>query len=92
MTVHQINSLITKGKTVSIKGFDIGGVKKDGILKLTSDFNIELDSSMLSPVKEKKSSSKQCPKCKEGTVIKGKTAFGCSNWKAGCDYRLAFSA
>jgi DNA topoisomerase-3 len=31
-----------------------------------------------------------CPKCKTGQILKGKTAFGCSNYKTGCDYRLAF--
>ncbi|MBA3899371.1 MAG: hypothetical protein H0X62_04035, partial [Bacteroidetes bacterium] len=29
-----------------------------------------------------------CPKCKGKGFIKGSTAFGCSNWKTGCDYRL----
>ena len=24
-------------------------------------------------------------------IIKGKTAYGCSNWKAGCQYRQPFS-
>ena len=28
-----------------------------------------------------------CPKCKQGHVIKGKTAYGCSRWKEGCDFR-----
>ncbi len=28
-----------------------------------------------------------CPKCKQGHVIKGNTAYGCSRWKEGCDFR-----
>ena len=32
----------------------------------------------------------KCPVCGEGKVIKGKTAFGCSRWKEGCDFRKPF--
>ena len=31
-----------------------------------------------------------CPKCGQGKVIKGNTAFGCSRWKEGCDWRKPF--
>ncbi len=31
-----------------------------------------------------------CPVCKEGHIIKGKTAYGCSRWKEGCTYRRPF--
>lgn len=31
-----------------------------------------------------------CPQCKEGIIIKGKSAYGCSNWKNGCNYRIPF--
>ena len=33
---------------------------------------------------------KPCPVCGKGVIIKGKTAYGCSNWKAGCQYRKPF--
>ena len=33
-----------------------------------------------------------CPLCGKGTIIKGKTAYGCSNWKNGCTYRLPFGS
>ena len=33
---------------------------------------------------------KPCPLCGKGTVIKGKTAYGCSEWKAGCTFRKPF--
>ena len=28
-----------------------------------------------------------CPECGQGTIIKGKTAYGCSRWKEGCTFR-----
>ena len=31
-----------------------------------------------------------CPLCGKGTIIKGKTAYGCSNWASGCTYRVPF--
>ena len=30
---------------------------------------------------------KPCPLCGQGTIIKGKTAYGCSRWKQGCNWR-----
>ncbi len=31
-----------------------------------------------------------CPKCKKGTVLKGKTAYGCSAYKTGCNFVFTF--
>lgn len=31
-----------------------------------------------------------CPLCGKGTIIQGKTAFGCSEWKNGCNFRKPF--
>ena len=31
-----------------------------------------------------------CPKCGKGHILKGRTAFGCSEYKAGCDLKLPF--
>ena len=33
---------------------------------------------------------KVCPLCGKGTIIKGKTAYGCSEWKNGCGFRKPF--
>ena len=32
-----------------------------------------------------------CPLCGKGKLIKGRTAYGCSEWKNGCTYRRAFN-
>lgn len=39
---------------------------------------------------KKKVETLLCPLCKKGTLLKGKAAFGCSEWKTGCTYRLPF--
>ncbi|MDO9137024.1 MAG: hypothetical protein Q7U21_04320, partial [Lutibacter sp.] len=31
-----------------------------------------------------------CPKCQKGTILKGNTAYGCSDYKNGCDFRFSF--
>ena len=31
-----------------------------------------------------------CPVCGKGTIIKGKTAYGCSRWREGCTFRQPF--
>jgi DNA topoisomerase-3 len=32
-----------------------------------------------------------CPICGKGIIIKGRTAFGCSEWKNGCTFRFPFA-
>lgn len=87
----QINALAEKGKTPVIKGFSMGGVKKDGILKLDPSFNIEFEEKEAAAPKPKKEAAVLvCPKCKTGSILKGNSAYGCSNWKSGCAMRLPF--
>ena len=31
-----------------------------------------------------------CPKCKKGTILKGSKAYGCSDYKNGCDFVFPF--
>lgn len=32
-----------------------------------------------------------CPACGKGRILKGKTAYGCSEWKSGCTFRVPFA-
>ena len=32
-----------------------------------------------------------CPLCGKGHIIKGKTAYGCSEWRNGCGWRMTFN-
>ncbi len=43
------------------------------------------------PRKPKLKVPDKCPLC-GGEVLKGKTAYGCSNWRTGCTWRLPFDA
>ncbi|MCB9018411.1 MAG: DNA topoisomerase 3 [Prevotellaceae bacterium] len=33
----------------------------------------------------------KCPICEKGKILKGKNAYGCSEWRAGCNLRIPFS-
>jgi len=32
-----------------------------------------------------------CPICHKGEIIKGKTAYGCAEWKSGCSFKILFT-
>lgn len=34
--------------------------------------------------------SMSCPKCKSGTILKGKAAYGCSAYREGCSFKVDF--
>ncbi|WP_417609966.1 DNA topoisomerase 3 [Owenweeksia hongkongensis] len=89
LTEAQVRRLIDKKATTKIKGFVLNGEKVEGILKLTDSFELEFENKTPAPPK-KDGGMPSCPKCKKGTLMKGKTAYGCDRWKEGCDFRFNF--
>ncbi|ELR70268.1 DNA topoisomerase III [Fulvivirga imtechensis AK7] len=90
LTHKQVQRLLEKKATTKLKGFIHGGEKVEGVVKLTDDFQLEFEGKTKLKASGK-SSKPLCPKCKKGTLIKGKTAYGCSHWRAGCDFRYPFA-
>lgn len=78
----QVATLVTKGKSSFISGFIYSGNKVSGRLEFDDNKNLILHSEI------KKDTL--CPLCKIGKIMKGKTAWGCSNFKGGCNYRIPF--
>ena len=84
----QFIRLLQKGSTVNLKGFKTEAGEVEGLLRFDEHFQLVLE--------QKKSAKKEtpdsliCPKCKKGTVIKGKSAYGCSQYKEGCNFRFTF--
>ncbi len=83
--------LLRKGCTVNLKGFKKEGTETDevmeGLLRFNDTFQLVLEAKK----QEKKiPDTLSCPKCKKGSVIKGKSAYGCSEYKNGCDFRCSF--
>jgi DNA topoisomerase-3 len=89
LTDNQIKRLVEKSTTTKLKGFVMGGKKVEGVLKLTDSFNVEFEGkTLVAPAQ--KLDLPSCPKCSAGTIIKGKTAYGCSRWREGCNFRYLF--
>lgn len=87
LSENQIFSLIEKGKTTNIKGFLENGEKINGKLILDTEQNIQIEKTESKPKTEEKLI---CPKCGKGQIIKGKTAYGCDQFKAGCHFVIPF--
>lgn len=85
----QFIRLLKKESTVNLKGFKTENGTVEGLIRFDEQFNLVLE--------EKKTGKKStldqliCPKCKKGTIIKGKEAYGCSNYKLGCDFKFPFN-
>jgi DNA topoisomerase III len=86
-----IRDLCIKLKTGEIKGFDLDGKIVNGSIHLKSDFQPELKEKPSVETLHAMSLQLQCPRCKEGLILKGKSSWGCSNFRNGCQLRVPFS-
>ncbi len=93
----QIKRLANFGQTIQLKGFKENGKKVAGKLKLDDNFQLTLVPKATATPKTKvaskaktKTAQAACPKCGIGQIVKGKTAYGCSNWQTGCSFRFPF--
>lgn len=82
---NQFTRLIQKGCTVNLKGFKKDKKSAEGLIRFDQDFNLILEEKKATIPDELK-----CPKCKKGTILKGKTAYGCSEYKKTCDFVFSF--
>ncbi|WP_397446471.1 DNA topoisomerase 3 [Polaribacter sp. R77954] len=96
---NQIIRLIDKGCTTNLKGFVLNDEKVEGLIRFDDNFNLKLEpKNKISPQgrndknrAEQSSEKISCPKCAKGTILKGKTAYGCSEYKTGCDFVFTFN-
>ncbi len=86
---NQYIRLLSKGSTVNLKGFEIGGKSIEGLLRFDNEYKLKLEPK-LTKKKQTIKAGDVCPKCKSGKILKGKTAYGCSNYKVGCEFRVSF--
>ncbi|MEP6930430.1 MAG: DNA topoisomerase, partial [Flavobacterium sp.] len=88
LSENQYLRLLQKGSTVNLKDFKTEAGAVEGLLRFDEVFKLVLE--------PKKTAAKAtpdeltCPKCKKGTILKGKTAYGCGNYKSGCDFKVTF--
>ena len=81
---NQYIRLLQKGSTVKLKGFDTGNGKKTGKIVLNAENKLIFEADIPQIL--------TCPKCKKGTILKGKTAYGCSAYTSGCDFVISFDS
>jgi len=84
----QFIRLLKKGSTVNLKGFKKDNTTVEGLLRFNEQFELILEPKKVA--KKEIPDTLTCPKCKKGTVMRGKTAYGCSAYKDGCDFRFSF--
>ena len=84
---NQLLRLLDKKSTAILKGFKTESGKVEGIICFDEVFKYKFEPKKVSTPS---SSIISCPKCKKGTVIRGKNAYGCSHYKEGCNYVFPF--
>ena len=87
---NQYLRLLSKGETVTLKGFVQNGSKINGKLQLNEQYALVLKESA-SKKKPGAEVEKLCPKCGRGKILKGRQAYGCSNFNKGCDFVFPFA-
>ncbi|WP_111708068.1 type IA DNA topoisomerase [Lutibacter citreus] len=87
---NQYIRLLKKGCTVNLKGFKSETGNLEGLLRFDENFKLKIEPKQSKTTSEKIPDKIICPKCKKGTVLKGKSAYGCSNYKNGCDFVFSF--
>ncbi len=86
--------LLQKGCTVNLKGFKERDQSIEGLIRFDDEFKLVLEpkkdsvSSIITKAEDPNIIS--CPKCSNGKILKGKTAYGCSNFKSGCTFVYSF--
>ena len=94
---NQLGRLMKLGSTVNLKGFLQNGKKVNGKLAFDRNHQLLFQVGTTKPNTKKGTTNKKtademtCPRCQKGKVVKGKTAYGCSNWKSGCDFKISFA-
>ncbi|PKP14267.1 MAG: DNA topoisomerase III [Bacteroidetes bacterium HGW-Bacteroidetes-3] len=95
---NQYIRLLQKKCTVNLKGFKKNNSEAEGLIRFDEQFNLVLEENASATLSNQASAKPSknvpdkiaCPKCHKGTILKGKTAYGCSDYKNGCDFRFSF--
>jgi len=77
-----IKALCRKRRSSEIKMTDAEGNIVAGNVLLNSDMSLSFE--------QKAPEELRCPRCKKGLIIKGKSAWGCAEFRNGCMLRVPF--
>ncbi len=91
VTENQLIRLIDKSCTTNLKGFMINLVSVEGLIRFDEEFKLKLERKKnIIEDKIKQPEINTCPKCEKGIILKGKSAYGCSDYKNGCSFVFTF--
>ncbi|MDR7211924.1 DNA topoisomerase 3 [Flavobacterium piscis] len=92
ITENQYLRLLQKGSTVNLKDFKTDSGTVEGLIRFEEGFQLKLETKKTAQKANSDTIADAitCPKCKKGTILKGKTAYGCTEYKSGCDFKVTF--
>lgn len=90
---NQYIRLLQKGSTVNLKDFKINTETVEGLVRFDEEFQLVFEpkkTTVSTATNTNSTDTLACPKCQNGTILKGNTAYGCSDYKTGCDFKVFF--
>ncbi|NUN13086.1 MAG: DNA topoisomerase 3 [Myxococcales bacterium] len=101
VTVEMAKHLLNRGRTAVVSGFRSSAGKTFSaclVLKPDGDVGFAFDSQPSKPSRrvvpprspEVPTAPPVCPLCNQGTIVRGRQAWGCSRWRDGCIFVVAF--
>jgi len=82
LTDTQLKALFIKSRTPEVKGVEVEGKKVSGHFVLEKDFSVQFHVKEEAPL--------ICPKCNKGKILKGSKAYGCAEFRNGCNFVVPF--
>lgn len=86
MKENPTHRLVVTQSNVSANNQPIASADQNTVSKKQSTASSKRKSTKKPTIKE----GAPCPKCGKGVIIRGRTAYGCSLWREGCDWRQPF--
>jgi DNA topoisomerase-3 len=77
-----IKALCRKGRGGELSFTGDNGSVTTGIVLLNPDFTLSVEMKVPEEL--------HCPRCKKGLIVKGKSAWGCAEYRNGCQLRVPF--
>lgn len=87
---NQFLRLLEKGCTTNLKGFNKNKIAIEGLVRFDENFNLKFEAKK--SISPNPISKIICPKCKKGTILKGKNAYGCSEFNKSCNFTVSFAS
>ena len=70
----------------------VSEVRREGykVISIEEDKKVETEAKVKNDSKVEVEEKAMCPKCKKGEIMKGKNAYGCTEYKSGCNFKVDF--